>query len=577
MQSFRFERIWLLSESERKARRIDLADGANALVGTNHTGKSTVLRSLFSAFGCSTRPLGGEWNVRVATAVQFSAIGKSYTILRHEGGYSLFDENRSVLWATTEAGELRDRFSKLVNFVLPLSARGTLTSRLARPAFFFVPFFIDQDGSWDSSWRTFRGLGEFQDWERPTLDLALGIRSSEYWQTASELTTCRKFQEELEREQRVVDSAKLQLLQKFPKGSWFRDAIAFRQELKALEAQAGHLAVEQDKVRSALIDIASEREALRAQLRLVDGALGAHDEDMRYLDRQPPNQEIICPTCGTPHEHSFYERLGLQAEADELRDLRAGFVRRIDLADREHSQAAERLADVDRQAAEVEALLNQQKGGIKLREIVDRAGRDSALAAFQEQEEHLNIQRGRAAHLEEQLLKKLSALDDPKRSKEIRARFNALYSRFATELQVPPSLLRRRGEVRTRPQQGGSGGPRAVLAYYYAIAHTAAEFSGEVVPPLVIDSPHQKAQDEINRPIVTEFIFRNRVDSQQLIVGVEEALPQTVVLGAHDRKIELRERYGLLVSDEFEEVSQVIRPLMSASVARLSESLEKQQ
>lgn len=178
MRSFRFDKLWLLSEREQKARVIPLKRNSNALVGTNHTGKSTVSRSLFTAFGCATRPLGGEWDKDVVIAVEFNVEGQDYTMLRRGTVHTLFDSRHSVVWATAESGELRDKLSSLLGFSLSLTANRSSEIRQARPAFFFVPFFVDQDGSWDSSWRTFQRLGEFQQWERPTLDLALGIRAS---------------------------------------------------------------------------------------------------------------------------------------------------------------------------------------------------------------------------------------------------------------------------------------------------------------------------------------------------------------------------------------------------------------
>ena len=86
-----------------------------------------------------------------------------------------------------------------------------------------------------------------------------------------------------------------------------------------------------------------------------------------------------------------------------------------------------------------------------------------------------------------------------------------------------------------KPSLGGSGGPRAILAYHFALAHTARETSNNVIPPMVIDSPHAKAQDAINRPKVTEFIFGNRVKDIQMIAAFEENLPEGLVLGVESQ------------------------------------------
>lgn len=565
MRSFRFDKLWLLSEREQKARVIPLKRNSNALVGTNHTGKSTVSRSLFTAFGCATRPLGGEWDKDAVIAVEFNVEGQDYTMLRRGTVHTLFDSRHSVVWATAESGELRDKLSSLLGFSLSLTANKSTEIRQARPAFFFVPFFVDQDGSWDSSWRTFQRLGEFQQWERPTLDLALGIRPPEYWQASNQLAAKRRELDDVVREQKVLENARSKLAERFPRAPWYRDAMTFRRELRELETQAGRLAIEQDAVRCRAAETAATRDSLQAQVRLLDSALSAHAADMVFLDGYEVGNDIICPTCGTSHEHTFHERLNLEAEADELRQLRMNLNARVATAEREHRVVIEQLEELDAQAKRVDDLLNTGRGKLKLREVIDRAGVENAFAAFQAQREQLDIAHGDVRRAILEIEERLAGLDDAKRAKEIRGFFNERYAQFATQLEVPISLRTRKGEVKTKPQQGGSGGPRAVLAYYFALSHTAAKYSPALIPPLVIDSPHQKAQDEINRPMVTEFIFRNRVPGQQLIVGVEEDLPQSIQLGEEDSETRLTVKYSLLQSEQYRMAYAELSHLITAS------------
>lgn len=165
----------------------------------------------------------------------------------------------------------------------------------------------------------------------------------------------------------------------------------------------------------------------------------------------------------------------------------------------------------------------------------------------------------------EALQMSLAGLEDKKHAKNVKEYFNSCYSNFAAQLEVPASLSKRSGPVSRKPQQGGSGGPRAVLAYYFALSHTAAKYSKGIIPPLVIDSPHQKAQDEINRPIVTEFIFRNKVPGQQLIVGIEEGLPASIKLGNNDSETRLMEKFNLLREEDYPSAYKCIQPLVQAS------------
>lgn len=569
MRSLRFDALWMLSEREKRAREVLFHPKANALIGTNHTGKSTIVRHLFSAFGCVTRPLGDEWDSNATIAVKFSIDGSSYTMLNHGDVHTLFDKSGRVLWAVANQGELRDLVGDLLGFSLTLTSNPNGEIRRARPPFFFTPFFVDQDGSWDSDWRTFQSLREFRQWERPTLDLALGIRPPEFWALSSELQEKSRLLGEIANERRVINTARERLAKKFPSQPWFRDAIVFRRELKQLEEQAAQLAIEQDATRNKASEAAAARDSLFAQVRLIDGALHAHTADMQFLDGEEIGVDIICPTCGTPHEHSFHERLNLEAEADELRQLRLTLTVKAKAAEKEHTRIAESLPVLDAKAAKIEGLLNTRKGKLRLREVVDRAGIERAFTTLDEQKSALDAKRGETSRQIEEIEARLGALDNKERAKQIREFFNDQYSDFATQLEVPFSRRTRKGELKIKPQQGGSGGPRAVLAYYFAIAHTACKYSPALIPSLVIDSPHQKAQDEINRPRVTEFIFRNRPPDQQLIVCLEEPLPPSVRFGNEGKTVSLLVKYGLLNENEFPHVAELLRPLMELATEHL--------
>lgn len=573
MKSFLFNELWLLSERAGKARHLEWKTGRNALVGRNHTGKSTVLRMLYYAFGCKTRPLGSEWDRNAAVLVRFSIGEISYRILRRDNMFALFRNDGTLLWATDDHGQLRDQLAQLLRFNLPLTNQKG-EPRQARPAFFFLPTFIDQDGSWGSEWDTFESLREFANWQKPTIELALGIRGSEYWQTVSDLSAAKKAAAEIDAQTRAVTDARERLERKWPNVPWFKDALSFRRELKELEEHAGVLAREQDELRNQCVEAASAREALCAQVALLDEALVSHKGDMAFLDRKPIGQNIVCPTCGTPHEHSFFERLNLEAEADELREMRSMLLGQLKRADTRLKDVETSLSSVAGKANAMEELLSRKRGVMKLREIVDRAGVSKAYETLDEQIRNIRESRAAQELTIQELQQKQKALDDTKRRAEIKRRFNAIYSKFAVGLDVPPSLRERSGDIQRKPKQGGSGGPRAVLAYYFALSHIAARYSDEVLPPLVLDSPHANAQDEINRPKVTEFIFRNRVPGQQLIVALEDPPPPSVTLeGEGDKRIDLKKKYGLLQEPEYRHVYQVVEPLVRSAVAHVGTSL----
>lgn len=398
MKNFRYDALWLLSEKTTKARRLLWSKERNAVVGTNHTGKSTVLRMIFEAFGCKTRPLGDEWDARTVVLLRFSLDDINYFILRQASLFALFNADHRLAWATEDSGEVREHLSHLFKFVLPLAAQSG-DSKQARPAFFFMPTFIDQDGSWGSRWDTFLNVGEYKDWQKATIELALGIRTSEYWQAVSDFSSARDRAAEIDAQILALTGARKRLETSFPRVHWFRDALSFRSDLRELEERAGQLAREQDELRNECTEAAATREALQAQIYLVESALLAHVGDMRFLDTRQIGENINCPTCGTSHEHSFFERLNLEAEADELRQMRGILLGQTTRAEKVRLQKEDKLKTIQRQSDEMNEILNRTRGDLRLRQIIDHAGVGKAHDAFDDEVRMMSDSRAaRARH-----------------------------------------------------------------------------------------------------------------------------------------------------------------------------------
>jgi hypothetical protein len=55
--------------------------------------------------------------------------------------------------------------------------------------------------------------------------------------------------------------------------------------------------------------------------------------------------------------------------------------------------------------------------------------------------------------------------------------------------RVPDAFFK---SLYANPPETGSDQPRALLAYYYAFAHTVREFSSALTAPLVFDSPERR-------------------------------------------------------------------------------------
>jgi hypothetical protein len=185
-------------------------------------------------------------------------------------------------------------------------------------------------------------------------------------------------------------------------------------------------------------------------------------------------------------------------------------------------------------------------------------GAESAFQAFEDELVTLKAKIDEALSQIEVFSAKLAELTSAKRTKEILALFRASYASAILALNLP-IVDTKKTRLNSRPNVSGSGGPRAVLAYYSALWRTSLGPHGSYSIPLVIDSPQQLGQDEENLPRMIKYIAKELPDSAQVILGIETPTEESF-----DQVVQLDEPYHLLNVGDFEEVDSLVQPYVDA-------------
>ena len=273
---------------------------------------------------------------------------------------------------------------------------------------------------------------------------------------------------------------------------------------------------------------------------------------LQSIDRE----KLICPTCGAEHIDSFIDILTYSEDARVLRELVIRLKKDSAKVLIEYNKTKSTLSQLQNKYNSISKILDIRKGNLKFRDVVESAGSEKAFRAFEDEAQELDDKISQLIGKIDKLDRDLKDLLNRKRSKEILKTYRDVYSFSRIQLNLPP-VKTNRLRLTSRPNISGSGGPRSILAYYSALWKTCMLETGAFTMPIVIDSPNQQAQDDINMPKVLEFIANSLPTEMQLIVGSE-----TDTDYIFDSKIELNVPYGLLKKDEFEAVNSTVEPLL---------------
>lgn len=556
MKNLQFENIWMLSHRDRRARKIGFHPKKNLIVGRNHTGKSSLIKTLFLTLGA--RPQGElvQWDESTVSLVDFSIDQNRFRVLHQNRYRALFDAEGVLISATGSHSEWSKVFAGVTGFNLVLTDKAMETVP-ADPRCFFLPFYINQDGSWLSGWDTFVGLQQYRSPVSAILEYFTGVKPPEYYTLKSKRDQEQRQLEDLRKEQRILEKAKERIGKSLPISGPKVNPDNFALEIELLTNEVTNLNARQEVLRDTAVRQQEALENITLQMRLAKDALSTYDGDSKFL-RTEPRERLVCPTCGAEHDESFLDLLTYAEDARILHDLVAQLQDDLQEGRRRYQSTKNELQQLQKNYNRISDILDTRRGDLQFRQVVDSMGSESAFRAFED--EGAALKRDIDQHLSkiDVLDERLKGLTDKKRSKAIRSKFRDEYARALFSLNMPPIDISHL-KLTTRPDLSGSGGPRSVLAYYGALWQLCFGDEGSFGIPLVIDSPNQQGQDDINLPKVLNYLASRLPAQAQVIVGSEMDTDCEF-----DNKLVLNEPYKLLKDDEYADIERLLEPMRKA-------------
>ncbi|WP_240481793.1 hypothetical protein [Novosphingobium fuchskuhlense] len=558
MKNLKLRRLLLLSRIEGKARQEKFDDSITVIRGENDTGKSHLIKSIYGAFGADASVVNEKWfKASVATMLEFSVDGAIHSILRFDDQFALFDAADNLLWTGTSlVNEVGPKVAELLDFTIQLTTKSNALV-VPPPQFCFLPFYQDQDRGWDDSWSSFKSLAMIPHFKRSILEYHTGIRPREYYSAQAQRADAQREQNELKAERRALDRATARLRNgRSPLTVTFSPEL-FGNQIEQLLAELNELRAIFDGVKHRIAELQSRRAVLVEEIEIARVALTELDADVKFTQNLADAQ-VVCPTCNTVHENDFANRFSLISDADACRGFLASARYSLVEVEADVARQMQSLRAYDDRIGRIDALLAEKRGEVKLRDMLqDESERivDATIAA-----ERAVIDGGIVEWQikEDEAVKLMKAHSSAKRKAEIVAFYAKKLSAFAVELGVTFEAAVKKS-ISPKINETGSYGPRAILAYHFALLHTIREFTTSCLCPIILDTPLQQDQDETNAAAIIAFALKNRPRDMQLILG-------TVSLHGAEydgHVINPQVKESLLRQDEFENVNSYMRPFIN--------------
>lgn len=539
MRNLTFISLEIASPSQKSANRFDFHPQFNLITGPdNSIGKSTLVKLLLWTFGCDP-VLDSTWTSTESRCILvFTLDGNPYAVGRSGNTMVLRHGSGPLERFEKITGEYSKRLAFLVGFDVLLPNRSDPPElEYPPPAYYFLPFYIDQRRSWSGAWNGLNSLGQYLSWQRPVISYHTGYFVPEHFQYASKIATevaaVKLGKKSIER----ISGAIAVVEELAPAVKATSAGQPVDQLITEIGEDVGALHRELDGTLQSLAQLREQAAQLAAQRKLLEVATEDLGQDYTFAVEHTSGDHLQCPLCGTFHNNTLIERSGLLAEkAAAEEDLRTIVDKEATLckkASRTEEQIRVLREKIDAYSSRFEASeVSEETSGDFITRLSSAAIQKMALRTRGETE-------GRVAQREKEE-RRLKGLQRKLLSKvektELNERFQTLLLTYVDALGASGVNLSGVESPLNYARLFGSGGAaegtRAALGYYLAVHTMVQEANNEAIPPLIVDTPNQHEQTDYNYEAALRLIQQKISASQVFVCAMDtEVIQQYKPLG----------------------------------------------
>lgn len=186
--NFFIKKFSIISPSNKKAFSQEFTSNINLIVGEKDTGKSTLSRAMLYTLGCDVRSFDFlkkfPDNVYI---LEFSIGNDDYILIRRRlkdgkgKNYFKIVKNKYNINIYYDTTSFKDKLNEILGIKLVTMGKGNNETKLY-PNHVFLPFYTDQDYSWQSYLAaTFSGINFISNIKKILLEYFSGARSNDYY------------------------------------------------------------------------------------------------------------------------------------------------------------------------------------------------------------------------------------------------------------------------------------------------------------------------------------------------------------------------------------------------------------
>jgi DNA repair exonuclease SbcCD ATPase subunit len=579
MPNLKFKRLLILSNSTKTANQFEFSETLNLITAIdNSVGKSTLVKLLFWGIGCEPT-LDTNWGTTDSkTILEFTVDTTLYVVKRYKNSISLKIEGSEFINYDKITGEYSKKLAEILEFKALLPNRSSGLMEVPPPAFYFLPFYIDQRRSWSKAWDNFENLEQYSNWRSTIVKYHVGLLSPKHFDLENDKAENKDLKRVVEVQIDKIETT-LEIVEDYiPQiTNTITEAKEFEILTEEIKIDLQKLQEEQEKILSQLTIFNGDRVYLEQQQVITEKIISELDKDYKFTIENIEDDEVECPLCGIVHENSIINRTSIMTDKSQAENQLESILTELDkvnkkLTNSNHNliKARENINHINEKYTISEEVSSSQnlednsqnsieKRNINFNQIIENiAGNSIKKNVLKDKAQKVNSVDTFKKEIR-RIGKEQKGLITPDDIEEINNSFSSIFSDYIELLDaeaVNISDISSPLDYNKVIKEGGAAeSSRGILAYYLSVFTMVEKYGNEVKSALVIDTPNQHEQSDTNyEKIVSLLTNKTSEETQILLCAMEnEHLEQF----KKKAKIITLTKDKLMLKSEYENVKEI--------------------
>lgn len=548
----------ILSNRQLTAKKIKFGRHSTQISGANDTGKSSLIKSIYYAFGGDIHNNATWVKAEVTVLVKFEIGGRSLSVFRHGKYHALFETNSSdeneinlIVSESKITGNWSEILAEILQFKLKLVGRNGKSSTPI-PAYHFLPFYIDQDEGWTETWSSFDGLGTFSSWKPNLVDYCLGIKPKEHFELNAKKQEIAILRKQPQHELDHILILKNKASTKLSGIPYDINIESFKTEIDDLLELVKSNSLKMDNYRSEMVLLKNEVMRLEAQRDIANTIASELNKDYEYAVSE--KEDIIsCPTCGNQYENDIANRFDITNDEHWCINIGKDIADEINKVKSDIESTRKKFTLGDEYSRQLQTLLDSKTSNYTLKDLISREAVKEHLNTLSEEANEIIKELNNLDAENLSIEAKIKLLKDNDKTKAIKEDFSRFIKRAYIKLKLSGSDKAAKN-YKGLVKETGSDRAREILAYFFTVIHLIWDNQELYRMPIIIDTPKQQDIDDDNYERMLTFIKESLPEDAQFVIGMVEPDMHRF----DDVNIQLSDDRSVLNTASFEEVSKEI-------------------